>query len=34
LTELQSAERAVELAVDRWSELEQQAADVAGRDAD
>jgi ATP-binding cassette subfamily F protein uup len=34
LAELQSAEREVELAVDRWSELEQQAADVAGRNAD
>jgi ATP-binding cassette subfamily F protein uup len=34
LAQLQSAEREVELAVERWSELEQQATDVAGRDAD
>jgi ATP-binding cassette subfamily F protein uup len=34
LAELQSAERAVETAIERWSELEEQAATVADRDGD
>jgi hypothetical protein len=33
LDELRDAERDVDAAVDRWAELEEQAAAVAGKDA-